>query len=955
MRDRADQRVAFPAAGLIQAAAGWLSGLIRTGEIPADADHYRMILESQPKIVWTVDSGGRCDYFSPQWEEYACLEAAENVDGWLEQIHPDDKHNCLGHRALCLKTGEPFAFEYRFLRASDRTWRRCLERGAPTFDTAGRIAGLIGTCTDIGDYRGSPRSIEEYRSNLQGVLDAATEVSIIATDAEGIIQIFNSGAERMLQYPASEMEGVRTPEILHDSAECAEWSQLLSREFGQPVKGIQAIFEYACRSGTKAREGTYLRKDHTRLDVSLAVTAIRDPTGGLQGFLCVATDITARKSLERELRLNNERLLGQTKSAEAANLAKSDFLAVTSHEIRTPMNAILGMADLLWESPLDAEQIQYVEVVRRAGASLLVLINNILDLSKIEAGGVELERIDFNLAEVVDEVIELVAPKARAKGLSLTSHSSPGLVTTLAGDPNRLRQVLVNILGNAVKFTDSGTIEMGVRNRESGHPGEIEFSVSDTGIGIPADKLEMIFEDYTQADASTTRKYGGSGLGLGISRRLVESMGGRLTVASSVGKGSTFRFYAQFEPAAGRRKALAGTEKLGGRRLLVIDGNAASRIALGRTINACGMESDLCGELEPALAGLAGVMAGDHPYALVLLDIGLDIGNGEKEGIEKARRIRQLAPDLPIVVLTNGVRGGDARPLQEDGLAGFAIKPVQRDELLRVVSKVIDSHEAAHSALTPLGVQQAKLEKTLRILLVEDAADNRLLVRSYMKGTRHQLNIAEDGKSAVDRFRAADFDLILMDVQMPVMDGLSATREIRSIEQERGSAPVPIIALTANARPQDVEMSRQAGCDAHLSKPISRAKLLQVIEEYGNPWAQESNGIEVEADLGEITPGYLAGRREELPRLMALLAASDFERIAQLAHNIKGTGTSYGFVDLSRIGAALEIAAKQRDSGAADAQLAQLNDFLEHIRTIAPGAGGTGMAVNKSQHQHQPI
>ena len=553
---------------------------------------------------------------------------------------------------------------------------------------------MIGTCTDIEDYKQATAAIkslndrlEERMAKLQNVLDAATQVSIIATDTEGTIQIFNSGAERMLQYQASEMEGVRMLEVIHDSAECAERSQLLSSQAGHPVEGFNVIFEHARRGKPEEREWTYVRKDGTRLDVNLAVTAVCNPQRVIQGFLCIATDITARKLLEHEARLTNEKLLAQTKSSEEANLAKSDFLAVMSHEIRTPMNAILGMADLLMESKLDAEQVQYVDVVRHAGANLLVLINDILDLSKIEAGHLELERIPFYLEKVVDEAIELISMKARAKGLRLTCHSSPDLATALVGDPNRLRQVLVNILGNAVKFTDSGAIEFSVRNYESGTPGEIEFSISDTGIGIPADKLETIFDDFTQADTSTTRKYGGSGLGLGISRRLVETMRGRLTVSSSVGSGSTFRFNALFEPAsAGESKVPVGIEEFSGRRVLVIDSNVTGRLILGETVGAWGLESDLFGELEEALAGLPAVMAGPQPYALALLDSGI----GEMDGFQAARRIKQVAKKLPIVMLTTDVRTGDARRRREAGLAGFAVKPVKRDELLRLVCEVIN-------------------------------------------------------------------------------------------------------------------------------------------------------------------------------------------------------------------------------------------------------------------------
>ena len=419
--------------------------------------------------------------------------------------------------------------------------------------------------------------------------------------------------------------------------------------------------------------------------------------------------------LQRSIRYAVERgrmlrdLRDATDLAQSLNLAKSAFLSSMSHEIRTPMNAILGMADMLWESPLNAEQTQYVQVVRRAGSGLLSLINEILDLSKIEAGRLELEQVAFDLSEVVSQAIDLVAVKARDKNIAVLSDIPAGTKTRLIGDPNRLRQILVNLLSNAVKFTHSGRIVLAARNHESGKSGMVDISVSDTGIGIPSGKLETIFDDFTQADASTTRKYGGTGLGLGISRRLVEAMGGRLIATSSEGQGSTFHFTAQFITAP---------------------------------------------------------------------------ENSRAESIGKPR------------------------------------VPAEDREL----------------------VQPA------RILVAEDSEDNRVLIEVYLKSRPYHLTFEGDGRAAMNRLAEADFDLILMDVQMPEMDGLAATRAIRAIERERNAHPIPILAMTANASPQDVENSASAGCNAHLSKPVSRMDLFRAIEKYrrqGSP--STASAVEVES------------------------------------------------------------------------------------------------------------
>jgi PAS domain S-box-containing protein len=714
--------------------------------------------------------------------------------------------------------------------------------------------------------------------------------------------------------------------------------------FTDPERAEAGIRRVLSASKVTDYELTARARDGKETVVSYNATTFHDRDRKLQGVFAAARDVTERKRFEQTLQENNIELKRTKAAAEKANIAKSDFLAAMSHEIRTPMNAILGMADMLWESNLDADQMQYVEVFRRAGSSLLVLINDILDLSKIEAGHLDLESVEFDLEEVVDQAIELTAVKARAKGILLLSRLVPGLTTTLTGDPTRLKQILINLLGNAVKFTESGEVVLTVQNHESRKPGEIEVAISDTGVGIPPEKLETIFEDFTQADHSTTRKYGGTGLGLGISRRLVESMAGRLTASSSVGEGSTFRFTAQFKlaPQNSRkvRAELVELEDIQGRRVLVIDDNATNCFILRETLHVWGLESDAFRLPEKALAGLAEAMAGEQPYSLVLVDSCMPGMNG----FETCAEIRRIAEDLPVVMLTSDSGPGDAARRKDARLSGYAVKPVKRADLVRLVCAAMKPADRLDQ-LPGIGDRKEVVpEKALRILVVDDSADNRLLVQVYLKGGPHQLTFAEDGQAAVDRFAASDFDFVLMDMQMPVMDGLTATRAIRAIERERGAASIPIVALTANARPQDVEMSRNAGCNDHLSKPISKQMLLSVIKEYGQPVnppqvpASESLQpirIEMPAGLEEIVPGYLRARREELPEMTELLAASGFARLAVLAHNMKGTGSSYGFPEITRIGRALEQSAKQTDPEGLQTQLSELKDYLGQVELFA--------------------
>jgi CheY-like chemotaxis protein/anti-sigma regulatory factor (Ser/Thr protein kinase) len=549
----------------------------------------------------------------------------------------------------------------------------------------------------------------------------------------------------------------------------------------------------------------------------------------------------------------------------------------------------------------------------------------------------------------VNEALELVSAQAHTKGLAMLARLAPDLNTALIGDPARLRQVLINLLGNAVKFTESGEVILQVEPAPFGRPGEIQFTVSDTGIGIPPEKLTTIFEDFVQADSSTTRKYGGSGLGLAICRRLVEWMGGHLTVKSSAGKGSQFQFIAQFALAPARNKPVAETKDFHGLRALIVDNNPTNRLILRETLIAWGFVCEEFGSPDQAIANIAASISSVRPYSLLLFDQRFP----QIDGFELALRVKQLGCSAPMIMLSSDMRPGDVMRSREAGFAGHAVKPVKRSELLRLVCAAINANRGQDSLPSVPAPPQTTIAMSgapgLRILIAEDSHDNRQLLEAYLKGSPHCVTFVEDGKAAVAQFSSPTFDLVLMDVAMPIMDGLTATRTIRAIELERGLPRTPIMAITANARPEDIDESRESGCDAHLSKPISKSRLLAEIEKYSRPGiaptAKVGPGVPVSEEepasagagiilvqipegLEQIAPQYLKLRKEEAPRLAELLQSREFDPIRVLAHNMKGTGSAYGLPVLTQMGAAIESAAKASDEAALRAQIRTLGEYL---------------------------
>ena len=778
--------------------------------IRASQAHLKVLYESAGVGIATADATGRFLDANSRWCGFLGYERDELLAlSCLDATHPDDRVAVQGRMSdLLTAKVDSFFLEKRFLRKDGQiVWG--LLSVTPIRDDMGQIKEIIGVVIDITARKLAEHKLIENEKFMRTVADGMPGlVSYWRPDLR--CSFANVKFAEWFGRTPQEMQGLQLEAIMGH-----ERSQQIKPYLEQVRQGVAVSYERA------------ITKEDGTLGYWWARYIPDIVDGELRGAFVLVTDITGLKQAQQQLEALNVELRGRTRQAEAASLAKSDFLANMSHEIRTPMNAIMGLCHLAMRTELSVKQREYLGGIQDASRSLLALINDILDLSKIESDKVEIERAPFDLKEMLDQSLKMVTERAREKGLTLSLRVEASVPRSVVGDSMRLGQVLLNLVSNAVKFTEHGQVVVATRVLQRfSNRAEFLFEVTDTGIGIATDTLLRLFETFTQADSSTTRRYGGTGLGLAISKRLVELMHGQITVQSRPGQGSTFSFSLPLGLQSASCSAPAALFP-DGLRALVVDDDPRAREIMSEILSESGLAVDVASTGAGAIEMLVRSQRRGSAFDFVLLDWRMP----EMDGFETARRIREdpRLVDRPSVVLVTGYGRADLQQRAADlRLDGVLLKPVDPEAVRRVLASALDSRRKTAVRTQEDRIACGNLVEVTggKVLLAEDNEMNRLVALEILGSGGFQVDCACDGREAVDKALAADadYDVVLMDVQMPVMDGIVATTRIRQVNTE-----LPILAMTADALDGERQRCLEAGMNDHLAKPFEPEELLRVI------------------------------------------------------------------------------------------------------------------------------
>jgi two-component system sensor histidine kinase/response regulator len=843
---------------------------------------------------------------------------------------------------------------------------------SPLLDTQGRITHFLAVKEDITERKRAEDALAAGEARMRAITDSAQD-AILMMDPEGRVSYWNPAAERIFGYAHDEAIGKNLHQII------------VPQHYHEAHHAALPVFLKTGQGAVmgKTLDLQALRKDGKEISVQLSLSAVQ--LDGAWHAVGLLRDITDRKRVEEALLETNQHLEEATAranemavQAEMASAAKSEFLANMSHEIRTPMNGVLGMIGLLLDTDMTGDQRRYAQTVRASGETLLALINDILDFSKIEARKLDLETLDFDLHNLLDDFAGIMAMRAHEKGLVLGCVVAPEAPPDLRGDPGRLRQILINLTANAIKFTSQG--EVIIRTTlvtETPTEVQLRFAVRDNGIGIPSDKLGRLFTKFSQVDSSTTRTYGGTGLGLAISKQLAEMMGGEIGVESQPGQGSEFWFTVRLGKQLSQAPAAATVHTdLRGVRVLVVDDHPVNREILLVLSKSWGLRPAQAVDGPSALQALVQAKAQNDPFAIAVLDMQMP----GMDGISLGRAIK-ADPNLEatrLVMCTSlGQMSSDQR-WEEAGFVGSLTKPVRRQELHAALQSAFSGKKTVASQATSTPVFAPGPGKSpARILVAEDNITNQQVAVGILRKLGLRAEVAANGAEAVKALETIPYDLVLMDVQMPELDGLEATRRIRDLQSRVLNHQVPIIAMTAHAMRSDRERCLQAGMDDYLTKPIQVPALAALLEKWLKPEGKDGQSLEEDEakkkgnhsplragipvfdraglmarvmDDEELAQVVMDGFLEELPgqiqQLKHQVATGETGQVEQLAHKIKGAAATVGADALCLVASAMEQAGKAGDLALISARMpeleAQFNALKEALKTnVSPPSTST--------------